>query len=79
MDSRSVAIPLLPEAGGALDHPASLALLSPRLRGGRFSPIGPDQSRCSGGSFGVFTMSDPGVHDADLGVHDGMILVFTME
>jgi len=27
----------------------------------------------------VFTMTDPRVHHADPGVHDGLILVFTMK
>ena len=43
-------------------------------------------SACSGRPIGVFTMTDPAVHDpdprvhdADLTVHDGLILAFTME
>jgi len=61
MDSRSVAIPLLSGAGGALDHPASLCGSGP-AQGERVADLARDVQ--------VFTMTDPRVHDADLRVHD---------
>jgi hypothetical protein len=86
MDSRSVAIPLLSEAGGALDYPAALALLTPASAGADCRRSGRRSRGGSGRLLGVFTMTDPAVHhpdprvhDADLGVHDDLIFVFTME
>src|SRR5574341_2068309 len=78
MDSRSAAIALLIRSGRRAG-PSSVAAPAgarPRVGG---SPVCPHRSRCSRSPIEAFTMTDPGVHDPDLGVQLGPICAFTME
>src|SRR3972149_11430352 len=70
MDSRSAAIALLVGSGRRAGPSSVAAPAGARARAGG-SPVCPHRSRCSRSPIEAFTMTDPGVHDPDLGVQLG--------
>src|SRR3990172_12210278 len=78
MDSRSVAIPLLLRADGALDHPASLLLSAP-ARGGKGRRFPGVRLRVHDGRSTCSRYRSTRSRSSDLRVHDEVIRAFTMD